>query len=92
MKKLEDLRVIPESVPLFYDNTSGINMTKNPVQHKRTRHIDIRHHFLRDNIEKWLISMQICRIENDIADIFTKSLRRENIERIPSVIDLVKFN
>nr|AAO23098.1 putative polyprotein [Oryza sativa Japonica Group]ABF97992.1 retrotransposon protein, putative, unclassified [Oryza sativa Japonica Group] len=41
-----------ENVPLFYDNTSAINIAKNPVQHSRTKHIDIRFDFLRDHVEK----------------------------------------
>ena len=59
------------------DNTSAINMAKNPVQHKRTKHIDIRHHFLRDNVEKGFIIMKFCAIEDQIADIFTMALGRE---------------
>ncbi|KAM3304197.1 hypothetical protein P3S67_015229 [Capsicum chacoense] len=42
---------------LYYDNTSVINMAKNSVQHKRTKHIDVRHHFLRDSVEKGLIKI-----------------------------------
>ncbi|XP_070013245.1 secreted RxLR effector protein 161-like [Nicotiana sylvestris] len=54
-QQLEDFGVLTKSVPLLCDNTSALNMAKNPVQHKRTKHIDVRHHFLRDNVEKWLI-------------------------------------
>ena len=39
-------------VPILCDNTSAINLTKNPVLHSRTKHIEIRHHFLRDHVEK----------------------------------------
>jgi len=39
-------------IPIFCDNTSAINITKNPCQHKRTKDIDIRRHFLRDNVER----------------------------------------
>ena len=59
------------------DNTSAINMAKNPVQHKRTKHIDIQHHFLRDNVEKGFIIMKFCATEDQIVDIFTKALGRE---------------
>jgi len=37
-------------VPLYYDNTSVINLTKNPIQHSKTKHIEIRHHFIRDHV------------------------------------------
>ncbi|XP_070013122.1 uncharacterized protein [Nicotiana sylvestris] len=80
-QQLEDFGVLTESVPLLCDNTSALNMAKNPVQQKRTKHIDVRHHFLRDNVEKGLICMKFCSIENQITDIFTKALSREHFER-----------
>ena len=56
-------------------------MTKNHVHHKRTKHIDVRHHFLRDNYEKGLISIEFYATDKQIADIFTKALSGENFER-----------
>ncbi|XP_070020291.1 secreted RxLR effector protein 161-like [Nicotiana sylvestris] len=50
-QQLEDFGVYTNCVPLLCDNTSAFNMAKNPVQHKRTKHIDVRHYFLRDNVE-----------------------------------------
>ena len=57
----------------------------------RTKHIDIRHHFLRDNVEKGLISMNFCSTENQIADIFTKALNRELFERNRQELGLIKI-
>jgi len=37
-------------IPLLCDNTSAINLTKNPIQHSTTKHIEIRHHFIRDHV------------------------------------------
>ena len=64
-------------IPIICDNSSAICISKNPVQHSRTKHIEIRHHFLRDNVEKGLVSMDFCSTENQIADTFTKPLNRE---------------
>ncbi|XP_075092055.1 secreted RxLR effector protein 161-like [Nicotiana tabacum] len=75
-QQLEDFGVFFDCVPLLCDNTA-LNMAKNPVQHKRTNHIDVRHHFLKDNVEKGLICMRFCSAEDQIADIFTKALSRE---------------
>ena len=58
-----------------------MNMAKNPVQHKRTKHIDVRHHFLRDNVEKGNIVMEFCKTENQVADIFTKALGSESFQK-----------
>ena len=53
---------------------SAVKIAKNPVQHSRTKHIDIRHHFLRDHEAKGDISLQGVRSEEQLADIFTKPL------------------
>jgi len=78
-------------IPIFCDNTSAINITKIPCQHKRTKHIDIPHHFLRDNVEKGLISMNFCGTNNQIADIFTKPLSQEQFEKNRLELDLIKI-
>ncbi|GJZ20174.1 retrovirus-related pol polyprotein from transposon TNT 1-94 [Tanacetum coccineum] len=54
-----------------------IDLSKNPVQHSRTKHIEIRHHFLCDNVQKGNISIEKVSSEDNIADILTKPLKRE---------------
>ena len=41
-----------QKIPIYCDNTSAINLSKNPVHHSRTKHIEVRHHFLKDHITK----------------------------------------
>ena len=73
------------NTPILCDNTSAINLSKNPVQHSRTKHIDIRHHFLRDEVAKQSFTLHFIETDKQLADIFTKplsttrhnSLRRE---------------
>ena len=91
-QQLSDFGLKIEQVPILCDNTSAINIAKNPVQHKRTKHIDIRHYFLRDNVEKGLISMNFCTTEEQIADIFTKALAREQFERNRLDLGMMKIN
>src|SRR5579859_2214154 len=55
---LSDYGIKYKDVPLFCDNESAIKMTQNPVQHTRTKHIDVRHHFIRDHQQKGDISIQ----------------------------------
>lgn len=54
---------------VFCDNTSAMNIAKNPVHHKKIKHIDGRYHFLRDSVEKGHISMEFFKTEKRIADI-----------------------
>ncbi|GJU15756.1 zf-CCHC domain-containing protein [Tanacetum coccineum] len=58
-------------------NRGAIDLSKNPVQHSRIKHIEIHHHFLRDNVQKGNISVEKLSSEDNIADILTKPLKRE---------------
>ncbi|GJT45392.1 hypothetical protein Tco_0954107 [Tanacetum coccineum] len=70
-----DIRL--EDVPIMFDNKGVIELSRNPVQHSRTKHIEILHHFLRDNVQKGNISIDKVASEDNIADILTKPLKRE---------------
>jgi hypothetical protein len=61
-------------IPLLCDNESAIKLANNPVSHSRTKHIDIRHHFLRDHETKGDIAIHHVSTEKQLADIFTKPL------------------
>jgi hypothetical protein len=63
-----------ERVPLMCDNTSVISVAKNPVFHKKMRHVERRHHFLRDRVEKGDNEMRYIDTERQLADIFSKTL------------------
>nr|GEU99725.1 copia protein [Tanacetum cinerariifolium] len=68
-----DIRL--DDVPIMCDNKGAIDLSKNPVQHSITKHIEISHHFLRDKIQKGNISTEKVASEDNIADIFTKPLK-----------------
>ncbi|GJW61745.1 retrovirus-related pol polyprotein from transposon TNT 1-94 [Tanacetum coccineum] len=70
-----DIRL--DDVLIMCDNKGDIDLSKNLVQHSRTKHIEIRHHFLHDNVQKGNISIEKVASEDNIADIFTKPLKRE---------------
>ncbi|GJT34767.1 hypothetical protein Tco_0925186 [Tanacetum coccineum] len=74
---LIDYDVRLDDIPIMCDNKRAIDFSKNPVQHSRTKHIEIRHHFLRDNVQKGNISIEKVSSEDNIADILTKPLKRE---------------
>jgi hypothetical protein len=69
---MRDFGVIFERVPLMCDNTSAISVVKNPVLCKKMRHVEGRHHFLRDHVEKGDIEMRYIDTERQLADIFIK--------------------
>jgi hypothetical protein len=58
-------------VPLLCDNESAVKMANNPVQHSRTKHIDIRHHFLRDHVSKRNIDIIGVGRDDQLVDIFS---------------------
>jgi hypothetical protein len=74
-------------VPLLYDNESAIRMAYNPIEHSRTKHIDIRHHFLRDHQQKGDIEVFHISTENQLADIFTKPLDEKTFCRLRSELN-----
>ncbi|GJU00318.1 hypothetical protein Tco_1110656 [Tanacetum coccineum] len=74
---LIDYGIRLDDVPIMCDNKGAIDLSKNPVQHSITKHIEIHHHFLRNNVQKGNISIEKVASEDNIADIFTKPLKRE---------------
>ena len=72
----------PLSTPstIFSDNQSAIAIAHHPEFHARTKHIDIAFHFLRDHVQKGTIDLSYINTDFNIADIFTKPLRRPTHE------------
>ena len=69
-----DYGIKRDHIPIKCDNTSAINLSKNLIQHSRTKYIDIRHHFLRDHVQNGGISLEFVNTNNQLANIFTKAL------------------
>ena len=63
------------SIKIYVDNVSTINLAKNSVFHQRSKHIDIRYHFLQDQVGKNMIKLEYSRLEDQIADILNKPLK-----------------
>ncbi|WVZ76502.1 hypothetical protein U9M48_024477 [Paspalum notatum var. saurae] len=74
-------------IPLLVDSTSAISIAKNPVLHSRTKHIDVRFHFLRDHYEKGDIDLVHVVTQNQLADIFTKPLEFSAFVRLRGVLN-----
>jgi hypothetical protein len=86
---LRDFGYNLSKVPLLCDNESAIRMADNPVDHSRTKDIDIRHHFLRDHQQKGDIEVFYVSTENQLADIFTKPLDEKTFCRLRSELNVL---
>jgi hypothetical protein len=85
---MRDFRVRFERVSLMCDNISAISVTKNSVFHKNMRHVESRHNFLRDHVEKGDIEIRYIDIERQLADIFTKPLDSSRFADLRGGIDV----
>ncbi|GJS22704.1 hypothetical protein Tco_0451336 [Tanacetum coccineum] len=80
--QLIDFAIIYKKVPIICDNTSAIAISNNLVLHSRTKHIDIRYHFIRDHILKGDIELHFIPTQYQLADIFTKPLDEPTFKRL----------
>ena len=89
---LEDLHQKQEKpTEIFCDSKSAIAMTKNPVFHGRTKHLDLRHHFIRDAVAEGSIVIKYCSTHDQIADGLTKALNFEKFSRFRMQIGVADF-
>nr|GEY08502.1 retrovirus-related Pol polyprotein from transposon TNT 1-94 [Tanacetum cinerariifolium] len=80
--QLADYDVLYDKVPIFCDNTSAISISNNQVLHSRTKHINIRYHFIRDHNLKGDIELHFVPSDLQLADIFTKPLAEPSFTRL----------
>ena len=66
-------------VELYADNKGAISLSKNPVHHTRTKHIDICYHFIRSEIESGIVDLKYVPSASNIADMFTKPLPKSKL-------------
>jgi len=72
--QLGDYELSFKPIQIFCDNSSAICLSKNHVHHSRAKHIDIKHHFIRDHVLKGDIEISFVGTTDQLADIFTKPL------------------
>ena len=78
-----------DNIPIKCDNTSAICITKNPVFHFRTKYIEVRHHFIKDNLGKGNVSLEFVNTESQVADIFIKPLGDERFNTLRNMLGLL---
>jgi len=82
-KILGELHILQQGPTTIYcDNNSAIKLSKNLVLHERSKHIDVKYHYLRDLTNNGVIDLIYCRSEDQVVDIFTKSLKIVVFQRL----------
>nr|GEU88649.1 integrase, catalytic region, zinc finger, CCHC-type, peptidase aspartic, catalytic [Tanacetum cinerariifolium] len=90
--QLTDYGFFYDKVPIYCDSKSVIAILCNPVQHTRTKHIDVRYHFIKDHVEKGTIELYFVGTEYQLADLFTKSLPEARFKFLVEKLDFIEFN
>ena len=74
---------------VYCDNSSAINISKNSIQHSKTKHIEIRYHFIRNLVERKIVVLEYIPSERQNTNIFTKPLDRSKFETLRQVIGVI---
>ncbi|KAJ9548153.1 hypothetical protein OSB04_020696 [Centaurea solstitialis] len=76
-------------IPIYCDNTSAIAITNNPVLHSKTKHIEIRYHFIRDHVMNGDVELHFITTEYQLADLFTKPLDEKRFNQLISELGML---
>ena len=88
---LTELGIPPNgSTIINVDNQAAIKFTENSQFHAQSKHIDIRHHFIREHIASNEVSVQYCATENNLADIFTKTLPKAKHKHFAKLLGMTR--
>jgi hypothetical protein len=89
---LSDFGIKFKQMPLLCDNESAVKLTNKPVQHSRTKHIDVRHHCIRDHQQKGNICIESLGIDDQLTDIFTKPLDEKRFCKLRNELNILDFS
>ena len=89
---LKDFGINFNEVPLLCNNESVMKLTNNLVQHSRTKHIDVRHHFIRDHHQKEDICIESIGTDDQLADILTKPLDEKRFCKLRNELNILHFS
>ncbi|KAK6151880.1 hypothetical protein DH2020_014515 [Rehmannia glutinosa] len=90
-QQLRDYDIKEKEIPIMCHNTSTIAISHNKVFHSRTKHIDVRYHFIRDHVEKKDITLEYVSTKKQLADIFTKPLCESRFEELKNELGLIEL-
>ena len=81
-KVLTDYGISQDTMVVYCDNSNAIDISKNSVQHSKTKHLEIRYHFIRNLVERKIVCIEYIPTERQNADIFTKPFDRSKFETL----------
>ena len=90
-KLLHDYGICQEHLTVYCDNTSAINISKNPVQHSRTKHIEIQHHFIRELVKNGTFTLEFIHTDDQKANLSTKPLGSKCFEFLRQNIGVISM-
>nr|GEW65351.1 hypothetical protein [Tanacetum cinerariifolium] len=79
-KLLTDYGFHFDKIPIYCDSKAAIAISCNPVQHSRTKHIDVRYHFIKEKVVKGIVKLFFVGTEYQLADLFTKALPEDRFK------------
>ena len=91
-KLLLDYGIRQEHLTIYYDNTSAIKISKIPVQRYQTKHIEIRHHLIRELIEDGTLTLEFIHTDDQKDDLFIKPLNSKRFEFLCQNISVVSMD
>ena len=90
---LDDLKIrYEEPMKLFCDNKSAISIAHNPVQHDRTKHIEIDRHFIKEKLDSGVITTTYIPSEHQLADVLTKGLPKDRFSQLTCKLGMIDIH
>jgi len=90
--QLEGYNIYESKILIYCDNRANISLLKNQTLHSRVKHIEIKHHFIRDHIQNGTVNLQFVTTNDQLANIFTKPLTEERLILLRSQLGMISVN
>nr|GEX89799.1 retrovirus-related Pol polyprotein from transposon TNT 1-94 [Tanacetum cinerariifolium] len=89
--QLTDYGFHSDKIPMYCDSKAAIAISCNPVQHSRTKHIDVRYHFIKEKLKNGIVKLFFVGTEYQLADLFTKALSEDRFKYLVRRLDIKAY-
>ncbi|GKF35398.1 hypothetical protein Tco_0108598 [Tanacetum coccineum] len=80
-----------DKIPMYCDSKAAIAISCNPVEHSHTKHIDVRYHFIKEQVERGIVELFSVGTECQLADLFTKALSEDMFKYLARRLGIVEL-